>query len=64
MRIIHRTDQGYELEHFGEADGEVYTLFGTWVLPLPFTPHADAKAVLADQQARTDQDVFLCECAQ
>ena len=51
--IIHRTTHGYVAE-WQERNGDewkpsqhVMDLFGTWVIPTPFTQHAEPKTVLS-----------------
>ena len=61
--IIHREPTGFSAEFFGAEAARMKALFGTCVVPTPFTPHADplkVKASIQDLNAGTD--VYLCDC--
>ena len=61
--IIHREPTGFSVELFGEEAARVKALFGTCVLPTPFTPKADPLNIKAAIEAKNaGTDVYLCDC--
>ena len=59
MMIIHRDDDGYHVEHLGPIGAQVRALFGTTILPAPFTRQARPRAVQEAIQ-RINPGVVVC----
>jgi len=63
MIIIHLEASTFTAEFLGPKAHEVNDLFGTCVLPTPFTEETPARTVPDDlQRLNPGCDVFLCDC--